>query len=140
MLAHMAEDATTLGRLLRITRDDGTVLRLSSTGRDETFGGDVYLGDPGFLTTSVTIESGATPYIDVDFGATVGGSDAVTVEDADRGLYARALVEVFRINYVDPTEWFLEVQGYINNVEFSDTGVVRFDTRGGTEDLARIDA
>jgi hypothetical protein len=136
----MGQETTTLGRLLRITRTDGVVIRLSSTGRDETFDAETFLGDPGFLSSSVTIESGQTPYVDIDFGAEIASDDPVTVEDVDRGLYSRALIEVFRINYTDTSQNFLEVQGFVGNAEFTDTGVIRFDTRGGTEDLALIDA
>ncbi len=100
MQANLDAGATTLCWCWRIIRKDGTVLGYTEHDEDLTFDGMVWQTtnalQPGVLESAL------------GFGSGTGGAsgvltqDGISADDLDAGLYNRANVEIWRVDWNDP--------------------------------------
>lgn len=100
--AHLAGDATTTCHAWRVIRRDGAVLGFTDHDHDLTFSGTTYLAASGYQASDWEAEKGlAAPSSDV---AGALSSDAITERDIAAGKYDGARVEVFLVNWFQPSQ------------------------------------
>ncbi|MBL0371079.1 DUF2163 domain-containing protein [Rhizobium sp. KVB221] len=100
--AHLAEDATTLCHAWRLTRRDGVVLGFTDHDHDLTFDATMFQAASGYQASDREALSGlAAPSADV-VGAL--SSDAITDKDIAAGKYDGARVELFLVNWDQPSQ------------------------------------
>lgn len=125
MQTHLAEDATRLCTIWRITRTDGEQFFFTDTDEDVVFNGDTYKAPNGFERTAITT-SADFAVDNVDF--TGFFADGEIEEDEVRaGLFDGASMEVSLISWDDPDgrgeiklrrgifgEWRITQQGFFS--------------------------
>lgn len=103
LLTHYEDDTTTVATALKITREDGLVLALTSHDKSDLIeiGSEslLYLADPGFLTTDIVIQANAA--VGNFELTTVHDNTIFTAVDILNGLWRHASFVVFRYNYND---------------------------------------
>ena len=99
MTTHINRRVITLATCWVVTRQDGTVLRITDHDRDISFGGDTYDAATGISRTA--IESKADLAVD---NLEVIGFLSGLIDEADLrdGIYDFAQIEVFSVNWQDP--------------------------------------
>lgn len=115
MIAHLAQDTTTLAWCWKVTRTDAQVFGFTTHDRDLAFGGVTYRADTGFLASAAQARAGAS----VDNMDITGMIDSTVISDTDllAGVWDGAAVEVFIVNWADLTQDRVIVQtGHIGNV------------------------
>lgn len=100
LAADIANECTTLAHLLRITRSDGTVIRLTDATDDLSVGGFTYSMDPSFTTSAMFTSANLTTAQNVTLTMPM---TAGAVEEADvrAKRFAGATAEIFMVNYDD---------------------------------------
>ena len=103
--AHLDGEATTLCHAWRVTRRDGVVMGFTDHDRDLSFGGGVYLAASGFEASEAEDGNG----LSAEGGDVSGGfsDDAIRAEDLSAGRYDGATVEVFTVNWREPSQHLL---------------------------------
>jgi uncharacterized phage protein (TIGR02218 family) len=102
LAAHLSGDATTLCHAWRLTRRDGAVLGFTDHDRDLSFAGTDFLAASGFSASDREVASDlSAPAGDVS-GAL--SSDAITEADIAAGRYDGARVELFVVNWSEPSQ------------------------------------
>ncbi|WP_234188664.1 DUF2163 domain-containing protein [Shinella sp. NM-101] len=103
--AHLDGEATTLCNAWRVTRRDGLVMGFTDHDRDLSFGGLAYLAASGFEASETEDGNG----LSAEGGDVSGGfsADAIRAEDLSAGRYDGAKVEVFTVNWQDPSQRLL---------------------------------
>ncbi len=103
--AHLDGEVTTLCHAWRVTRRDGTVMGFTDHDRDLSFGGLDYLAASGFEASEAEDGNG----LSAEGGDVSGGfsADAVRAEDLSAGRYDGAKVEVYTVNWQDPSQRLL---------------------------------
>jgi hypothetical protein len=136
LAAHLAGDVTTLATCWRITRTDGVVFRFTDHDRDLVVEGEVYQASAGYSRTAITNDAGTgVDNLDVEG---VFDSDAVTEEELRAGLFDRAEVRIFLVNWADPSMGALRLRrGWFGEVVLTEQGVFRTELRGLTQALAQ---
>jgi uncharacterized phage protein (TIGR02218 family) len=130
--AHLDAGVTTLCRCWRLERNDGVVLGFTDHDQALTFGGTAYEPATGLDASE---EVSAT-------GFAVGGlevsgalaSDQLDAGDLAAGLYDRAEVRVYLVNWLAPAERHLLRVGHIGEVTRED-GAFRAEIRGLAAEL-----
>lgn len=119
---HLDTGATTLCYCWRVTRKDGTVLAFTNHDEDLTVDGTLCEAEAGF-TASQTAQALGMAVDNLDL---VGGfnSDHVSEADLIAGEYDDADVELFLVNWADPSQYSIELAGNIgevtqNGIEFT---------------------
>jgi uncharacterized phage protein (TIGR02218 family) len=101
LAAHLAGPVTTLATCWRITRADGVVFRFTDHDRGLVVEGEVYEASAGYSRTAISNDAGmGVDNLDVEG---VFDSDAVTEEELRAGLFDRADVRIFLVNWADPS-------------------------------------
>lgn len=100
--ADIAEECTTLAHLLRITRTDGTIVRLTDANDDLVVGGQTYFADPSFTTSAVftSASMSTSQNVTLTMPMTTG---AVEEADVRAKRFAAAQAEIFIVNYANTT-------------------------------------
>lgn len=135
MTAHINRDVTTLTTLWRVTRRDGTVIRVAGLDRDVRFGGQTYSAANGFARTATASKSDMS----VDNTEVAGLlTDLFDREDVIAGRYDFARVEVFLVNWQAPDRFgaITMRRGFLGEALVTDDGF-RIEVRGLTQALAR---
>ncbi len=122
---HLGSGATTLATCWKVTRSDGTVLGFTDHDADIVFDGVTYLADSGPEASEATTGPGLA----------VGGSEisgalndlalsAEPLSEADlaAGLWDRARIEVWRVNWAAPDQRVLMRIAEIGEVTRADGG------------------
>lgn len=103
---HIDTGATTLCRCWRVTRRDGTVLGFTEHDVDLTVDGTRFLAASGFAASEAETALGlAAPNGEV---AGAFSSEAIADTDLEAGAYDGARVEIFWVNWADPTAFMLD--------------------------------
>lgn len=104
--AHIDTGATTLCRAWRVTRKDGLVLGFTEHDGPLTFNGTTFSAASGFQAT----EAEQTIGLAAASGEVAGAfsSEAITEADLAKGAYDGARVEIFVVNWADPSQYILE--------------------------------
>jgi len=102
---HLDTGVTTLCNAWKITRRDLTVLGFTDHDRNLTVASVLYNGQQAFSGTELNESLG----LSVDNQDIAGGIDSALVTEADieAGEYDGALVEHYRVNWSDPTQYVL---------------------------------
>lgn len=133
--AHLDGDATTLCQAWRLTRRDGTVMGFTDHDRDLSFGGLAYLAASGFAASEAEDGNG----LSAEGGDVSGGfsADAITAEDLSAGRYDGAKVEVFTVNWQDPSQHLLIRTAELGEVR-REGGLFRVELRRLTHRLDQV--
>nr|WP_321457184.1 DUF2163 domain-containing protein [uncultured Cohaesibacter sp.] len=119
MQAHLESGATTLCWCWKLTRRDGALFGFTDHDCDLSFGGVTYSADSGFTATELQSSLGlSVDNVDVD-GAL--SADFITEEDISAGLYDGVSVEVWRVNWMDPSQAVLMRSGNLGEITRGDT-------------------
>lgn len=99
LLAHYAQDTTTLARLWKITRRDGQVFGFTDHDEPIPFDGQAYAVSSVFDASAVQTSSA----LNVDSASAKGilASEGVTASDVEAGLWDGAQVELLEVNHQD---------------------------------------
>ena len=112
--AHLDEGTTTLAWCWRITRADGVVLGFTDHDLTLSFEGTDFEPESGFAASE--IRSGSDLSVDAQDAEGVLSSDRITETDILDGLWDNALVEVWRVNWSDPSQRALIRRGAIGEM------------------------
>lgn len=117
LLAHVASGVTTLCWCWRLTRHDGQVLGFTDHDRDVVFDGTVFEAAAGFSATEIKDVVGMA----VDNLEVAGALSSERLAEADlaAGLYDDARVEIFRVNWQEPSQRVLMRAGSLGEVRRS---------------------
>lgn len=114
LAAHLATGATTLCWCWRLTRRDGTRQGFTDHDRDVVFDGTTFEAAAGFTASDIKDGLGlAISNLEVT-GAL--SSERLAEADLAAGLYDDARVEIFRVNWQDPSQRVLMRSGSIGEV------------------------
>jgi uncharacterized phage protein (TIGR02218 family) len=116
LAAHIGQEMTTLATCLRFGRtSDGGQFYFTSHDQDIVFAGQTYLTASGYNASDVASSSD----LNTDNLEVVGicSHPAITEEDLLAGLWDKARVQMFKVNWVDPSQGPLyERYGYLGEV------------------------
>lgn len=114
MADHLASGATTLCWCWRLVRRDGVTLGFTDHDHDVTFGGVIYEAQSGFTATEIRESVG----LNVDNLEVTGAisSDRLTQEDLAAGVYDDASVDIFRVNWSEPSQHVIMRSGSLGEV------------------------
>lgn len=134
---HVEQEVTTLATCWKVTRTDGQVLGFTEHNEDLTFGGVTYKAATGYTPTSLK----TTDTLSVDNMDVVGvlESSAITDDDLLAGVYDDAEVEMFLVNWSDPTAGQIKLpgKGWIGEVTIHRTTFVA-EVRGLAQALQQV--
>lgn len=104
----------------RLTRDDGQIVTITNHDRELVFDGQVY--QPGAAVTAGEFSTSAE--LRPGQASAVGAlsSDAITDEDLSAGLWDRARVDVFRVDWENPALGVHIWAGRFSEITRSETG------------------
>lgn len=112
--AHLAAGVTTLCWCWKLTRCDGVVLGFTDHDEDIVCNGVTYLAATGLSAGEAQTEAGYAVT-----GMAIAGafsSDALSEADLIAGVYDGAAVEMYRVNWADPTVYGLVRKGWLGEV------------------------
>jgi uncharacterized phage protein (TIGR02218 family) len=111
---HLDSGATTLCWCWRLTRADGVKLGFTDHDRDLNFDGTNFEAASGFTATEIASSIG----LNVDNLEVEGALKSNRLSEADliAGLYDNATVEIFRVNWADPSLRVLMQYGNLGEV------------------------
>lgn len=114
MIAHLAQDTTTLAWCWKVTRADAQVFGFTTHDRDITLSGVTYQADTGFLASAAQARAGAS----VDNMDVTGMIDSTVISEADllAGVWDGAQIEVRVVNWADTSQNVIMQTGTIGNV------------------------
>lgn len=118
--AHLGGELTTLAELVRITRQDGVVLGLTSHDKDLLVDGVTYFAD-GAFTGDKLVQNTEMKATDFDLAGYLD-SEHITQADIEAGLYDHARVDMFLCNWADVAQGAVHLRrGWLGKVELSGT-------------------
>lgn len=133
---HLNGDVTTLTKLWRLVRTDGTTFRFTEHDADIAYDGHDWLAAGGFQATAVT----ASADLSVDNLEVMGifDSEFISADDLRAGLFDYADVYVSIVNWADLTMGEIKVRrGKLGEVVVTDQGTYQAELRGLTQALAQ---
>lgn len=120
LINHLDSEGTTLARLWRVTRADGTVLRFTDNDRPIVFDGDTYRSDVSFTSSAVFMSSKLASAQSVSITVAMA-DDAINEADLRAGKYLKALSELMIVNYQSPADGVIKLfSGRFGAIEYSD--------------------
>ena len=113
--AHLDTGVTTLAYCWKVTRTDGTVYGFTEHDRDITALGTTFSAETGF--TASQIEQGLG--LSIDNLEATGALSSASLNDADilAGRFDDATVELYWINWQDPTQIVVIAQGNLGEIK-----------------------
>lgn len=123
----IAGGCTTLARLFKVTRTDGTVLRFTDLDRPVVFGGDTFRADITFDASAIFTSSILANAQSVTM--TVMLSDGgITEDDLRLRKYDGAVGDIWIVNYEDTSHGVLKFyHGVFGQVVLSDKGMAQIE-------------
>jgi uncharacterized phage protein (TIGR02218 family) len=133
--AHLDKEVTTIASCWKIVRRDGQVFRFTDHDRDLTVAGEIYLAESSYTRTAVSSNSDfSVDNLDV---AGVLDSDVLSPEEMRSGLFNRADVYVFIVNWQDTTQGILKVRrGWFGEITLQSNGTFQTEIRGLAQALS----
>lgn len=133
--AHLDGEATTLCNAWRVTRQDGTVMGFTDHDRDIAFDGLTYAAASGFEASEAEDGNG----LSAEGGDVSGGfsADTIRAEDLSAGRYDGAKVEIFTVNWQDPSQRLLLRAAELGEVR-REGGLFRVELRRLTHRLDQV--
>lgn len=122
---HLDSGVLTDKHLLKITRRDGTVQRLTDLDADIAVAADgTYTG--GFLTVHAVTWGLNSEAASLDADILVGGSSPLSEAEVIAGYYDDAEVTLSLVNWADPTQATALFSGFIGDISHDDAGGFKF--------------
>ncbi len=113
--AHLDSGATTLAWCWRLTRRDGVKLGFTDHDRDLSFDGTLFEASAGFTATEIRDAVGlSVDNLDVE-GALQSGR--LEENQLAGGAFDEAAIEIFRVNWADPSQRVLMRAGSLGEVK-----------------------
>ncbi|MBK0327279.1 DUF2163 domain-containing protein [Rhodobacteraceae bacterium F11138] len=112
--AHLDTGATTLAWCWRITRADGVRFGFTDHDRALSFAGTEFEPESGFAASEIRATGDLA--VDAQDAEGVLSSDRITETDIRDGLWDNAEVELWRVNWSDPSQRVLMRQGAIGQI------------------------
>lgn len=134
MSAWLSQELTTVAFCWRVERVDGVALGLTSHDRDLVVDGLTHRASPGMTPSAVRMEAGLEADT-VDVGGALSG-DAITEDDLVAGRWDGARVQLFAVDWTEPSRRIALSEGVIGAVEVSDGGFTA-ELRGVAAGLER---
>jgi uncharacterized phage protein (TIGR02218 family) len=114
LAGHLASGATTLAWCWRITRIDGEVFGFTDHDQPLSFDGTEFEPESGLIASEV--RAGSDLAVDAQDAEGVLNSDRITETDILDGRWDNAEVEVWRVNWQDPSQRVLLRRGAVGQV------------------------
>ena len=126
---HLAQEVTTLCTCWKIVRQDGVVFGFTDHDRDLQIDDQLYECEWGYNRTALTTDSGmGVANVDV---TGILSSDRITEEDLRNGLFDRANVYVFMVNWANPNGGIIRLRrGWFGEVVLNQNGMFSVELRG----------
>ncbi len=135
MSDHLDQEVTTLASCWRIIRQDGQEFFFTDHDRDIVFETNTYEADSSYDRTA--IKSSADFSVDNLDVAGVLDSEKITDQELRAGLFNRANVYVFVVNWADPSMGALKVRrGWFGEVTLLGNGQFQTEIRGLAQALS----
>lgn len=135
LAAHLSGECTTLATCWKLTRRDNTILGYTDHDRDIIFESVTYKAETGF--TPSAIESNAALNVDNLDVEGMLSDGAITESDILAGKYDFAAIEIFQLNYRDPTQGALKLRrGWLGEISLQKHQFVA-EIRGLTQKLSQ---
>lgn len=133
---HIASEVTSLTRCIKITKADGTILRLTMHDSNLVFSGDTYLA--GVPMDISALQSSDTLAVD-NAELTVGiDGTIITQVDLDSGQFDNAVFELFIVNWENPGDGAIYLKkGTLGDIEIVNNVTATIQLRGLTQSLQR---
>ncbi|MCC5993818.1 MAG: DUF2163 domain-containing protein [Rhodobacteraceae bacterium] len=112
--AHLDEGTTTLAWCWRITRADGVAFGFTDHDRVLVFDGTEFEPESGFAASE--IRAGSDLSVDAQDAEGVLSSDRITETDILDGRWDAAEVELWRVNWADPSQRVLMRRGAVGQI------------------------
>ncbi len=132
---HLDQEVTTLASCWRIVRQDGREFFFTDHDRDIVFETNTYEAESSYDRTA--IKSGADFSVDNLEVAGVLDSEKITDQELRAGLFNRANVYIFVVNWADPSQGALKVRrGWFGEVTLLGNGQFQTEIRGLAQALS----
>lgn len=132
---HLDQEVTTLASCWKIVRKDGVEFFFTDHDRDIVFDGDTYEAESSYDRTA--IKSSADFSVDNLDVSGVLDSDKISDQELRAGLFNRADVYVFIVNWADPSQGALKVRrGWFGEVTLLGNGMFQTEIRGLAQALS----
>ena len=112
--AHLNDGTTTLSWCWRISRNDGVALGFTDHDRTLSFDGTMFEPESGFAASE--IRAGSDLAVDAQDATGVLTSDRITETDILDGRWDNAAVELWRVNWADPSQRVLLRRGAVGQI------------------------
>lgn len=134
-LTHLEGDLLTVALAVKVTRRDTTVMGFTSASKRFDLDGVAYEPEAACDPTSLRTSEGTS--VDNLEVAGLIQSERVTREDIRAGLYAHALVELFLVNYMSPSDGVITLpKFFVSQITYED-GRFLFELRALSSRLAQ---
>lgn len=121
---HLGSELTTLAELIKITREDGVVVAMTTHDADVVYDGVTYRADGSFSTEDSLTSDVALKADGFEIVGVLGGG-GIAEADVDAGLYDHARVDFFLCNWANPAQGALCLRtGWLGSVERRDGAYV----------------
>ena len=128
LLTHLEGDLLTVALAVKLTRRDTTVMGFTSASKRFVLDGVAYEPEAACNPTALRTSEG-TSVDDLEVAGLIQ-SERVTREDIRAGLYAHALVELFLLNYITPSDGVITLpKFFVSQITYQD-GRFTFELRG----------
>lgn len=127
----LAADCTTICRLCTITRKDSTVIRITDHDVDVVYGGDTFVSDVGFTSSSVlsAVRSGLQG-VTLTLAAQ-DDSGRVSLGDINGGAYDEAQCQLIIVDYTNPDDGHMFLfGGEVRSVEVDNEQRLQIEIAG----------
>lgn len=132
---HLDGEVTTLASCWRVVRRDGREFYFTDHDRDIVFEGNTYEAESSYDRTAIS--NGSDMGVDNLDVSGILDSDKISEEDMRNGLFNRADVYIFIVNWADPSQGALKVRrGWFGEVTITDTGMFTTEIRGLSQALS----
>lgn len=133
---HLAGELTTVATCWKLTRRDGVPMGFTDHDRDLRIGGQLYSAASGYTRSAITSQSGlAVDNVDLDG---VLDHDTITDRDIRAGLYDRAEILVFLVDWTAPNAWQVILRrGWIGEPVTTPDGTFRAELRGMAQAMSQ---
>ena len=112
--AHLTDGTTTLSWAWRITRTDGVVMGFTDHDVELVFDGTTFEAETGLVASEIRASSDMA--VDAQDAEGVLTSGRITETDILDGRWDNAAVEVFRVNWADPSQRSLRRRGSLGEI------------------------
>ncbi len=135
LAAHLDQEVTTICSCWKVVRKDGVEFFFTDHDQDITFEGDEYEAESSYQRTAISAKADfSVDNLDI---TGILDSEKITDEELRSGLFNRADVYIFIINWANPAQGSLAVRrGWFGEVTVRDDGTFTTEIRGLAQALS----